>query len=85
MVQLPKRLFLKVKVVKGRRVLQHLPMSVIIQQEPIQLALVSPFDELPKFSSHEEELLAWTCQLISEQYTKTCKFLFIIAGHFIQQ
>ena len=39
----------------------HLAVRRIIQQHPVQSALVRPFGELCKLAAHEQHLLAWVC------------------------
>jgi len=60
-------------------------MLRIFQQGPIEASIVVPLTPLPKFASHEQQLLAGMALHIAVQQPQVCELTPVIAGHLRNQ
>ena len=60
-------------------------MCFIVQHEPFELFVFTPFNEFCKFAAHEVQLLARMGQLIKDQKTQVCKLSPVVSGHAADQ
>ena len=63
----------------------HLAMPVVVEQHPIQLLIVPPFDELRKFVAHEAELLARMRHHEAVERAQILEFCVVFAGHLVDE
>src|SRR6516225_3106549 len=60
-------------------------MRCLIEQVPIEAEIMIPFVPLAEFVAHEDQLLAWLQEHISEEQTQVSEFAPVIPGHFGEQ
>ncbi len=70
-----------VEAVQLPDIVLHLAVGVVIQQEPVQLLLFVPFNELGKLASHKEELFPRTAHHIPQKGPGPGKFLLVFPRH----
>ena len=80
-ILLPQLRSSKVEVIERLDVRLHLAVRRIIQQHPVQSALVRPFGELCKLAAHEQHLLARVCGHVAVQRAQTAELIFIRRRH----
>ena len=68
-------------MVEGLDVGLHLPVRRIIEQHPVQAALIRPLGELRELAAHEQHLLARMRGHVAVQRTQTAELVFIRGRH----
>ena len=74
----------QVQPVELTRKLLYLRVAFVRQQEPIQLVIVLPLDEVTKLAAHEQQLFAGMSHRIAIQRPKAREFLPQVARLLIQ-
>ena len=80
-ILLPQLRSSKVEVIERLDVRLHLAVRRIIQQHPVQSALVRPFGELCKLAAHEQHLLARVCGHVAVQRAQTAELILVRRRH----
>ena len=73
-----------VDLVQAADALLYLRVPVIRQQEPVQLVIEFPLDEVGEFTAHKQQLLAGMRHGIAIEHAQTCEFLPQVAGLLVQ-
>ena len=73
-----------VDFVQALAALLHLRMILVQQQEPVQLVVVLPLDEVTKLAAHEQQLLARMRHRVAVQRAKSCELLPQVARLLVQ-
>ena len=63
----------------------HLTVTVILQQHPVQLLIVFPFDELRKLVAHKAQFLSGMSDHETVKCTQIVEFFIIGSGHLIDE
>ena len=79
-VDLVKGRILLVEMVQRPDALLHLRVLVIHQQEPVQLIVIAPLDELAELAAHEQQLFAGMGHGVAVQRPQARKLLPQVAG-----
>ena len=59
-------------------------VALVVQQEPVQRAVVVPLDELSELAAHEQQLLARMPDDIAVERAQVGELLVVLAGHLVQ-
>ena len=73
-----------VDLIQAADALLHLRMTLILEQEPIQLVIEFPLDEVTEFTAHEQQLLAGMGHGVAVEHPQAREFLPQVAGLLVQ-
>ena len=79
-VDFPERGGLFIEVVEGPRVRLQFAVHVVVEQVPVELALVVPLAELAELAAHEEEFLAGVGVHVGQHGADTGELLGVLLG-----
>src|SRR6478752_7460762 len=80
-----KCLFTGIKSIEIGDELLNALMNAVVEQVPVEAALVIPLRRLTEFATHKKQLGAGVCEHVAEQQTQIGKLLPFITGHFACQ
>ena len=63
----------------------HAAVRAVLEQVPVQAAIMIPLGPLGELTAHEDQLLAWVGVQIRIQQPQVGKLLPVITGHLFQQ
>ena len=66
-------------------VLAHLAVAVIPEQQPVELLVLVPLDELGELLAHEQQLFAGVGHHVAVEHAQAGEFLLVVAGHFVDE
>ena len=71
--------------IQAAHVVVHGLVHGILEEVPVQAVIVLPFDELAKFTAHEQELLARMGHPVAVEGAQAGEFLPVVARHLVQK
>ena len=81
-VHLPKGLVLTIEFVERPGVRQHLRMHrILLDQVPVQTVIKIPFNELPEFAAHKQQLFPRMCHPVAKEAPQAGKLLPVVTRH----